>query len=34
MKLTYYFQGLDRRLTGVGDSGHRSHDLAERLKRG
>ena len=34
MKLTYYFQGLDRRLTGVGDAGHRSHNLGQWLTRG
>ena len=34
MKLTYYFQGLERRLTGVGDAGHRSHNLAQLLTRG
>ena len=32
-KLTYRFQGLDRRLTGVGDTGHRSDELREKLTR-
>jgi hypothetical protein len=32
MKLTYFFEGLERRATGVGDSGHNS--LASRLIEG
>ena len=33
-KLTYFFQGLERRLSGVGESGARGPDLARRLTGG
>ncbi len=33
-KLTYFFQGLERRLSGVGEGGERGPDLARRLTGG